>query len=176
MPDVATGHSGAMTDDEHHYDEQAEADVPLAGYATLAAVFTGAAALFALGARRRGVRLPDRVPPWDVALLGTATFKASRLLTKDRITSFLRAPFTRREEEGAGGEVNDTPRGAGARRAVGELLACPFCTAAWVAGGLTATYASAPRAARLVCAGLSAVTVADWLQYAWTWTEEKTEG
>jgi hypothetical protein len=165
-----------MTDDEHRYDARAEADVPLAGYATLATAFAGAAALFAVAARRRAVRLPDRVPPWDVALLGTATFKASRLVTKDKITSFLRAPFTRREEEGAAGEVNDAPRGAGARRAVGELLTCPFCTAAWVAGGLVAGYASAPRAARLVCAGLSAVTVADWLQYAWTWTEQKSEG
>jgi hypothetical protein len=165
-----------MTSDELRYDDQAEADVPLAGYATLATVFAGGAALFAVAARRHGVRLPDRVPPWDVALLGTATFKASRLLSKDRITSFVRAPFTRRAEEGAGGEVNDAPRGQGVRRAVGELVSCPFCTAAWVAGTLVACYASAPRAARLVCAGLSAVTVADWLQYAWTWTEEKTEG
>lgn len=132
--------------------------------------------LFSVVARRRGVRLlPDQVPPWDVALLGTATFKASRLLSKDRITSFVRAPFTRRAEEGAAGEVNDAPRGNGVRRAVGELVSCPFCTAAWVAGSLVACYAATPRTARLISAGLSAVTVADWLQYAWTWTEQKTE-
>ncbi|WP_217237971.1 DUF1360 domain-containing protein [Streptomyces sp. AC555_RSS877] len=163
-----------MTTDDRRYDDQDEA--PLAGYATLTTAFTAGAVLFSVAARRRGVQLPDRVPPWDVALLGTATFKASRLLSKDRITSFVRAPFTRREEEGAGGEVNDAPRGKGVRRAVGELVTCPFCTAAWVAGGLVACYSAAPRAARLVCAGLSAVTVADWLQHAWTWTEEKTEG
>ncbi|MFH8221889.1 hypothetical protein ACH4C2_23760 [Streptomyces sp. NPDC018057] len=34
----------------------------------------------------------------------------------------------------------------------------------------------APRATRLVCAGLGAVTVADWLQYAWTLTEQEAEG
>jgi hypothetical protein len=163
-----------MTTDQHSYDAQDEA--PLAGYAALAGTFATGAALFTVAARTRGVRLPDRVPPWDVALLGTATFKASRLLTKDKITSFLRAPFTRRAEEGAASEVNDAPRGRGARRAVGELVSCPFCTAAWVAAALIGGYAVAPRPARLVCAGLSAVTVADWLQYAWTWTEQKSEG
>jgi hypothetical protein len=161
------------TSDRRH-DDQDEA--PLAGYATLATAFAAGAVLFSAAARRRGVQLPDRVPPWDVALLGTATFKASRLLSKDRITSFVRAPFTRRAEEGAGGEVNDAPRGSGVRRAVGELVSCPFCTAAWVAGGLIACYAATPPTARLVSAGLSAMTVADWLQYAWTWTERKTEG
>ncbi len=123
-----------------------------------------------------GVRLPDRVPPWDVVLLGTATFKASRLLTKDKVTSFLRAPFTRRERDGEAAEVMDAPRGTGLRRAVGDLVSCPFCTSAWVSGGLVASYACAPRAARLVCAGLSAVAVSDWLQYAWSMTEQKAEG
>jgi hypothetical protein len=163
-----------MTTDRLRYDDKAE--VPLAGYAALASTFTAGATVFAVVSRTRGVRLPKEVPPWDVALLGTATFKASRLLTKDKITSFVRAPFTRRGEEGSAGEVNDAPRGGGARRAVGELLSCPFCTAAWVAGGLVGCYVCAPRGARLLAAGLSAVTLADWLQYAWTWTQQKVEG
>ncbi|GGY99875.1 DUF1360 domain-containing protein [Streptomyces poonensis] len=159
-----------MTASDRPYDDQDE--VPLKGYAVLAATFATGVTLFAVTARRRGVRLPERVPPWDLALLGTATFKASRLLTKDKITSFLRAPFTRRETDGTAGEVQDQPRGVGLRRAVGDLVACPFCTSAWVAGTLVGGYAVAPRAARLVCAGLSAVTMADFLQYAWTWTEQ----
>jgi hypothetical protein len=44
-----------------------------------------------------------------------------------------------------------------------------------VAGALVCSYASVPRATRLVCAGLSAVTVADWLQYAWSATAEAAE-
>ncbi|MFI1167569.1 DUF1360 domain-containing protein [Streptomyces sp. NPDC020801] len=163
-----------MTAGERSYDDRGE--VPLGGYATLAATFTAAMALFAVAARRRGVRLPDRVPPWDVALLGVATFKASRLLSKDKVTSFLRAPFTRRTEEIPAGEVMDEARGNGLRRAVGDLVSCPFCTSVWVAGALAGGYACAPRAARLVCAGLGAVTVADWLQYAWSFTEQKAEG
>jgi hypothetical protein len=163
----------AMAAAERSYDEQGE--VPLGGYAALAAAFTAGAALFAVTARRRDVRLPDRVPPWDVVLLGGATFKASRLLTKDKVTSFLRAPFTRRTDDIPAGEVTDEPRGTGVRRAVGDLVSCPFCASVWVAAGLTAGYACVPRAARLVCAGLSAVTVADWLQYAWSFTERQAE-
>ncbi|MEW2297907.1 DUF1360 domain-containing protein [Streptomyces sp. NPDC006743] len=163
-----------MTAAQESYDDRDE--VPLGGYAALAATFTAGAALFAGVARRRGVRLPERVPPWDVVLLGAATFKASRLLTKDKVTSFLRAPFTRRGEELPAGEVMDEPRGSGVRRAIGDLVACPFCTSVWVAGALTGGYVCAPRATRLICAGLGAVTAADWLQYAWTLTEQEAEG
>ncbi|CAL9373289.1 DUF1360 domain-containing protein [Streptomyces sp. enrichment culture] len=162
-----------MTDVDQRYG--VGEDNPLGGYAALAAAFATGAGVFAATAWRRGLRLPDTVPPWDVALLGAATFKASRLLTKDKVTSFLRAPFTRREGEGEGSEVMDAPRGSGLRRAVGDLVSCPFCTSAWVAGGLVGTYAVAPRAGRLVCAGLSAVVVSDWLQYAWSVTEQKAE-
>lgn len=163
-----------MTDDaaQRYADEE---ETPLAGYATLAATFAASAAVFAVTARRRGVRLPDTVPVWDVALLGTATFKASRLLTKDKVTSFLRAPFTSREGEGNANEVMGAGRGTGLRRAIGDLVSCPFCTSAWVAGGLVGTYAVAPRAGRLLSAGLSAVVVSDWLQYAWSLTAQKAE-
>ncbi|MFD7564462.1 DUF1360 domain-containing protein [Streptomyces tendae] len=165
-----------MTDLEQRYADGEETQTPLGGYAALATTFAATAGAFAVTAWRRGVRLPDTVPAWDVALLGTATFKASRLLTKDKVTSFLRAPFTRREREGNANEVMDAGRGTGLRRAVGDLISCPFCTSTWVAGGLVGTYAVAPRAARLVCAGLSAVVVSDWLQYAWSLTAQKAEG
>ncbi|MES9522531.1 DUF1360 domain-containing protein [Streptomyces capoamus] len=163
-----------MTTDGARYDEQG--DTPLGGYAALATVFAAGAGTFALVARRRGVRLPEQVPPWDVALLGTAAYKASRLLAKDKVTSFLRAPFTRRTGEGRGNEVMEESRGTGLRRATGDLLSCPFCTAAWATGALVCSYAAAPRLTRLVCGGLGALTVADWLQYAWTATQQTVEG
>ncbi|MGR6968419.1 DUF1360 domain-containing protein [Streptomyces cynarae] len=162
-----------MTVEDTRYDESG--DTPLAGYALLATTFTAGVALFAAVARRRGLRLPQQVPPWDVALLGTATFKASRLLTKDKVTSFLRAPFTRRESDSTANEVMDQARGSGVRHAVGDLLSCPFCTSAWVAGALVCSYASAPKATRLMCAGLTAVTVSDWLHYGWSATAEAAE-
>lgn len=163
-----------MTDGEQRYDG-AEEETPLGGYAALATTFAAGVAVFAATARGRGLRLPDTVPPWDLALLGTATFKASRLLTKDKVTGFLRAPFTRHEHDGDAATVGEAPRGKGLRRAVGDLVTCPFCASAWVAGGLVGTYAVAPRAARLLSAGLSAVAVSDWLQYAWSLTEQKAD-
>ncbi|MFI9808717.1 DUF1360 domain-containing protein [Streptomyces sp. NPDC052301] len=162
-----------MTTDAARYDDQGE--VPLGGYAALASVFAAGAGTFALVARRRGVRLPQEVPPWDVALLGAATYKTARVLTRDKITSFVRAPFTRRSGEGEASEVMDEPRGSGLRRAIGDLVACPFCTSAWTAGALVCSYAAAPRLTRLVCGGFAALTVADWLHYAWTWTQQTTE-
>ncbi|MFF4485922.1 DUF1360 domain-containing protein [Streptomyces sp. NPDC001544] len=162
-----------MTTDTVRY--EGEGEEPLGGYALLAGTFTAGVAVFAAVARRRGVRLPRTVPPWDVALMGAAAYKGSRLLTRDKVTGFVRAPFTRRESEDEASEVTDTPRGHGVRRAVGELVSCPFCTSAWLAGVLVCAYASAPRATRLVCGGLGALTVADWLQYAWTWTQQATE-
>ncbi|MCI3278522.1 DUF1360 domain-containing protein [Streptomyces cylindrosporus] len=161
-----------MTAQTAQYDD---GETPLAGYAALAAAFTAGAAGFVAGVRRRGVPLPARVPPWDVALLGAATYKTSRLLSNDKITSFVRAPFTRRSAEGQGPEVLDEPRGTGLRRAVGDLVSCPFCTSVWAAGALVCGYTAVPRATRLVCAGLGAVTLADWLQYAWTWTQQTAE-
>ncbi|MFD7135061.1 DUF1360 domain-containing protein [Streptomyces sp. NPDC059894] len=166
-----------MTADAVRYEERSDGEeqVPLGGYAVLAGTFTAAAALLAGVARRQGVRLPEQVPPWDVVLLGAATYKTSRLLTRDKVTSFVRAPFTRRKGHALGAEVMDEPRGDGVRRAVGDLVSCPFCTSVWVAGGLVAAYAWTPRATRLACAGLGAVTLADWLQYAWSWTQRTTE-
>ncbi|CAL9647287.1 hypothetical protein SUDANB105_06520 [Streptomyces sp. enrichment culture] len=182
---AAAGHSGlvrgnpedgrAVTVDDERYDD--EGGVPLAGYAGLMGGFAAGAAAYAVVFRLLGRRPPEQVPPWDVALLGTATFKVARLLSRDKVTGVVRAPFTRREGEGEAAEVMDVPREGGtARRAIGELVSCPFCMAAWVGAGLTGYYAWAPRAARLVCAGLSAITVADWLEYAWTGTQQAVEG
>ncbi|MFF7238070.1 DUF1360 domain-containing protein [Streptomyces collinus] len=162
-----------MTTDAGRYDDQDE--VPLAGYAALASVLATGVGAFTLVARSRGVRLPERLPPWDVTLLGVATYKTSRLLTRDKVTSFVRAPFTRRTGRGEANEVLDEPRGTGVRRAVGDLLSCPFCTSAWAATALVCSYTASPRLTRMVCGGLGAVTVADWLQYAWTWTQRSAE-
>ncbi|MFF7976023.1 DUF1360 domain-containing protein [Streptomyces sp. NPDC007905] len=162
-----------MTTDAGHYDDQGE--VPLGGYAALAGVFAAAVGTYALVARWRHVRLPRQLPPWDVALLGVATYKTSRLLTRDRITSFVRAPFARRGAQGEANEVVDEPRGTGLRRAVGDLLCCPFCTSAWAATALVCSYTASPRLTRVVCGGLGALTLSDWLQYAWTWTQQSAE-
>jgi hypothetical protein len=81
----------------------------------------------------RAGRLPERVSPSDLTLGAIATCKVSRLIAKDRVTSGLRAHFTRFQEDSGHGEVEEAARGTGLRRAVGELLVCPNCLAQWMA-------------------------------------------
>jgi len=96
-------------------------DAPLRAYAGLVALYNALLGAFLWWTARSG-RLPKRVQPGDVVLLGVATHKASRLLTKDKVTSVLRAPFVEFREQGHGAEVNERPRGQGLRRAIGELV------------------------------------------------------
>jgi len=136
---------------------------PLGGYlAVLGAYAATAAGLAALG-RVLGVRLPQRWGLGDTALLSAATFKASRLLSKDAVASPLRAPFTRYEGPAGEGELNESVRGDGAQHAAGELLSCPFCLSVWIATGLGAGMVFAPKTTRLVATVLTAVAGSDAL-------------
>ena len=138
-----------------------------ASYGPLLAAYAGLAGTSTLALRRRGRRVA--VPgPTDVVLLGLATFKLSRLVTKEKVMAPVREPFVEQVEPGAGNEVNSTPGGRGVRRAVGELLTCPFCISVWIATVLTVAFAVVPRAARLAASGLAAVVVADTSQYAYS--------
>jgi hypothetical protein len=139
---------------------------PLGGRALLAGTFATATAGAVLAARRSGVQLPERFHPVDVATVGVATFKLSRIISKGRVTSFARAPFTELRDGTGHGEVEEAARGSGLRRAVGELVVCPYCIGAWIAAAFTAGLVVAPRATRAVGAGLTAVALADVLQLA----------
>ncbi len=90
---------------------------PLAGYGVLMGGF-GLAFAGALVARTRHGRLPpERFSAQDIMLTGIATHKVSRLLAKDRVTSFVRAPFTEYQEPAGHGEVEE---GAPSRAAQGH--------------------------------------------------------
>jgi hypothetical protein len=125
-----------------------------------------------VAARKTGKR-PPRFGAGDLALLGIATFKLSRVLSRDRVTEFLRAPFTRFDKPGKGTEVLDTPVGTGMQRAVGELVSCPFCISQWVGTALAGGYLLAPDATRFIATGLTAITISDVLQYGHTMLQEK---
>ena len=77
------------------YAEQASDERPLAGYAVVMTTYAGVAAALAGLAQLTGKRLPDRPAAADVALLAVSTHKISRLLTKDAVTSPLRAPVAK---------------------------------------------------------------------------------
>jgi Protein of unknown function (DUF1360) len=155
-------------------DYSPEEPQPLAGYAALTALFSGAAVAFAVGHRRSGRRLPERIPPADFVLLTTATYKLSRLIAKDRVMSFLRAPFTRYEgESDRPSEVSEQPRGRGVRRSIGQLLACPYCLSQWIGAGFLATYLRDPRLARTASALFTIVAGSDLLQEAWVAVDKR---
>jgi hypothetical protein len=148
---------------------------PLGGYAVLMGAFAAATAGFGGWLRGSGRELPDRVPPGDLALMTVATHKASRLIAKDRVTSTVRAPFTRFEGDAGPGEVSEAARGRGLRRALGELIVCPYCLGLWVAAAFAAGFIVAPRATRWVAATLSALFGADVLQIGYSKAEKSLE-
>ena len=127
------------------------------------AIFNAGFARAILAAKRSG-RLPDAVSAQDMVLIGTASHKLSRLVAKDKVTSFFRAPFTEYQGPGSPGEVSERARGEGVRRAVGELLVCPYCLGLWASSALHAGLVFAPRVTRVAASTLAALTLSDFLQ------------
>ncbi|HYH30621.1 MAG TPA: DUF1360 domain-containing protein [Pseudonocardia sp.] len=143
-------------------------DRPLGGYVLVMAVFAalvaGAAGLVAASGRR----LPSGFGPWDLLLITAGTHKLSRTLSKDAVTSPLRAPFTRYSGTGGPAEVMEDASKAGqVRHSIGELVSCPFCLDMWIATGFAFGYVFAPRVTRLVAGTFSALAGADFLHLAY---------
>lgn len=145
----------------------------LPGYIVLMGIYSSFVGLALLAAKRAG-RLGTRLRPQDLVLIALATQRLSRLVSKDRVTSALRAPFTAYEGEGGPGEVEERPRGRGLRRAVGELLVCPFCLAQWIATALVVGLLFAPRVTRFLAGLFSVVSLADLLQLLYKGAEKAT--
>lgn len=137
---------------------------PLRGYLAVLSVYGGIVGTAAAIARLTGRRAPGRLPVGEIVTMALATHKLSRLLSKDAVTSPLRAPFTRYRHSAGESEVMEEVRGGGVQHAVGELVTCPFCAGVWVATGFGIGLVFVPRATRLVAATCAAVAGADFLQ------------
>jgi hypothetical protein len=142
---------------------------PLGGYAALIATFGALVGGFTFWHSQSGRELPEHVPARDLLLVAMATFKASRLIAKDRVTSTARAPFTELED---GISRREAPRGRGLRRAVGELILCPHCLGVWIAAAFAAALIVAPRPTRWITAVFSAALGVDVLQLAYKKAED----
>jgi hypothetical protein len=139
-------------------------DRPLGGYVLVMAVFAALVVGGAGLAAASGRRLPDGIGPWDLLLITAGTHKLSRTLSKDAVTSPLRAPFTRYTRTGGPAEVMEEARTAsGIRHAIGELVTCPFCLDMWIATGFAFGHVFAPRLTRLVAGTFTALAGADFL-------------
>ncbi len=133
---------------------------PQRAYAEIMGTFVGGLAVAGVLAH-----LLDRDPrdhdALDLTVLGLATFKAARTISRDEVTSFIREPFV----EGEAHEGGEDPIETGdLRQAIGELVTCSRCIGTWVAAGLGTTQILAPRFGRILTWSLAAAGVNDWLQ------------
>ena len=150
---------------------------PLFGpYLAFMSIFGTLVSAALLLARRQGRELPERVSAADLALVGTASHKLSRLVSKDKVTSPLRAPFTELEGKGGPAELEESSRGTGLQKAIGELLICPYCLGLWVVAAFSIGIVFAPRVTRFVASLFSALTISDFFQIAYKAAEEKGLG
>jgi hypothetical protein len=149
---------------------------PLLAYTATMAVFGGLFSAALLVARRSGRELPERIDGCDLATIGVASHKLSRLISKDKVTTPLRAPFTEYEEDGGPAEVEERSRGDGVRKAIGELLVCPYCLDLWVVAAFSIGLLFAPRITRFTASIFAALTISDFLQVAYKAAEEKGLG
>lgn len=142
--------------------ERTRLSPPYSAYASIVAVFAGG--LAGAGAL---ARLLDRDPREDTALdlvvLAAATFKGARTISRDEVTSFLRAPFVEGEAHEGGEEPKET---GDIQQAIGELVTCSRCIGTWVAAGLAATEILAPRTGRMLTRSLAVAGANDFLQAA----------
>ena len=137
---------------------------PYGAYAGITATFVGGLAIAGALAH-----LLDRDPrehdALDLVVLGAATFKAARTITRDDVASFIREPFV--EGEAGAGPEHAVETGD-LRQAIGELVTCSRCVGTWVAGGLATTQLLAPRFGRILTWTLAAAGLNDWLQALFT--------
>lgn len=141
-------------------------EMPLASYAKIMGTYNAAFAGLLLAAKQTKHGLPERIVYADLVLLGVATYKLSRLISSDRVTSPLRAPFVEYVEPSGASEVKEKVRGKGLQRAVGDLLTCPYCLGPWVATALAFGLVLKPRTTRLIGGILAAATVSEFLNHA----------
>jgi hypothetical protein len=135
---------------EELFDGYSKTPRPLGGYAILVGLFTVAFGSALAASAKDEDELPEL--KWsDLVLLGVATHKLSRIVTKDVVTSPFRAPFVEFKKDAGAGEVEEEARGEGLQEAVGDLITCPYCMAPWIASAL-AFGSNAPRAQRVLSA------------------------
>jgi Protein of unknown function (DUF1360) len=159
----------AVASDGHGDDER-----PLGAYAALTAGFAVTAAGGLAAARVKGVSVQERIGGWEIVTAGIASQRVSRHLTRSKTTGFVRAPFTRHRGASGGGEVDEIARGTGLRRALGELLTCPYCIGTWVSAAFVIGLIVAPRATRLLAALFTVESLADFVQLAYGAARRRT--
>ena len=145
--------------------ERPTAPPPYHAYATITGVFVAGLALS--GGIARLLERDPRQQTWlDLATLSTATFKASRTMACDDVTSFLREPFV--EGDPRDSEEEHPVQTGGVEQAIGELVTCSRSIGTWAAAGLATTQVLAPRLGRMLTWTLAGAGINDFLQAGFT--------
>ncbi len=150
-------------------------ELPTRDYAALVAIFNSVLATVLLARKCSREPLPKRVEPQDLVLFALATQKLSRVITKDKVTAAFRAPFTEVEGKGGAGELEERPRGHGLRRAIGDLITCPFCFGTWIASGFIYGQIFTPRLTRTIASIFAVAGVSDFLQQVYVKAQEMND-
>ena len=139
-------------------------------YGPVLAVYLAFVGAVALTVRAVTGGRPPQPSAGDLVMIGAAVFKVSRIVTEEKVLQPVREPFVSEETTTPQPVAENTRprRTAGVRRAIGELLTCPFCLSVWIATAFTGLFAMAPRVARLVSGGLTTVVISDVGQCLYT--------
>jgi hypothetical protein len=170
LTDVKSRLTGLARSQKARYSDGAER--PLGGYVAAMAAYTAVVGTLAAITRLTDHDLPDGLSAKDIVLSAAATHKLSRIITKDPVTSPLRAPFTTFRGTSGPSELSEEVRGTGPQKAIGELITCPFCIDLWAATSVTAGLIYLPRATRLAIGTFAVLAGADMLQFVYAKLEQ----
>ena len=142
-----------------HQDLDSDARQARATKLTLMSVFVGVLGTFA--ARVVKAERDINVRPFDLLLLGLASFRVGRMIAFEGVAAPIREPFTETRPDASGAGQTVVATGRGARRVFGELVSCPICVGTWVAAGLVYGLHLLPRPTRIFLTILGTTGVAE---------------
>jgi uncharacterized protein DUF1360 len=109
--------------------------------------------------------------PYDLLMLGLASFRIGRMLAYEGVAEPLREPFTHTQVDDSGTGQTVVATGEGVRFALGQLLSCPICVGTWVAAGLIYGLHLAPRPTRLLMTIMSTIGLAQLCHSLTEWLD-----
>ncbi len=107
--------------------------IPLSSYGFLTGIYLLLFSFVIWYVNTNGIRLITQMSVVDLLSISIASYKLAWLLSRDFVTSFIRAPFVKYEQTLGAGSVTESARGEGLQLAIGQLLTCPWCLTQWTA-------------------------------------------
>jgi hypothetical protein len=135
-----------------------------ATYVALSSLFASLFTVFSLYEQRKNK--PDEFEPFDLAMLGLASYRLGRMVSYDKVFEAERAPFTVTVPDPTGAGESVMPRGGGVRLAIGELICCPICVGTWISAILVFGLGVLPGPTRTFLKIMSGIGLAEFVNAA----------